>query len=113
MKSQTKPVRLASALLLTLACLAGASVLFIGCDRSRSTAATGGTTKAKTLYTCGMHPEVIQDKPGNCPICGMKLTPIRKQAAESSPQESAATAESGLISIDPVTTQKWTSAPPP
>jgi membrane fusion protein, copper/silver efflux system len=35
---------------------------------------------AKTLYTCGMHPQVIQDHPGNCPICGMKLTPIRKQA---------------------------------
>ena len=42
----------------------------------------------KTLYTCGMHPQVIQDKPGDCPICGMKLTPVRKQpsaAAASSP----------------------------
>ncbi|HXI71042.1 MAG TPA: efflux RND transporter periplasmic adaptor subunit [Verrucomicrobiae bacterium] len=38
--------------------------------------------KAKTLYTCGMHPQVIQDHPGNCPICGMKLTPIRKQAGD-------------------------------
>jgi Cu(I)/Ag(I) efflux system membrane fusion protein/cobalt-zinc-cadmium efflux system membrane fusion protein len=28
------------------------------------------------LYTCGMHPNVIQEGPGNCPICGMKLTPI-------------------------------------
>src|ERR1017187_9953416 len=37
---------------------------------------------AKTLYTCGMHPQVIQDHPGNCPICGMKLTPIRKQAGD-------------------------------
>jgi Cu(I)/Ag(I) efflux system membrane fusion protein/cobalt-zinc-cadmium efflux system membrane fusion protein len=25
------------------------------------------------LYTCGMHPEVIQDEPGTCPICGMDL----------------------------------------
>ena len=24
-------------------------------------------------YTCPMHPEVVQDKPGHCPKCGMKL----------------------------------------
>ena len=34
--------------------------------------------EAKTLYSCGMHPQVIQDHPGNCPICGMKLTPMHK-----------------------------------
>jgi RND family efflux transporter MFP subunit len=37
----------------------------------------------KTLYTCGMHPQIIQDHPGNCPICGMKLTPIRRPTGES------------------------------
>jgi multidrug efflux pump subunit AcrA (membrane-fusion protein) len=26
-----------------------------------------------------MHPEVVQDRPGDCPICGMKLMPMRKQ----------------------------------
>ena len=26
----------------------------------------------RALYTCGMHPQVVQDHPGNCPICGMK-----------------------------------------
>lgn len=31
----------------------------------------------KQLYSCGMHPEVISEEPGNCPICGMKLTPIQ------------------------------------
>ncbi len=30
-------------------------------------------------YTCGMHPWIITDKPGDCPICGMKLTKIEKQ----------------------------------
>jgi len=29
----------------------------------------------KQLYTCVMHPEVVSDKPGDCPKCGMKLVP--------------------------------------
>jgi Cu(I)/Ag(I) efflux system membrane fusion protein len=27
----------------------------------------------KEVYTCPMHPEIIRDKPGSCPICGMNL----------------------------------------
>lgn len=37
----------------------------------------------KQLYSCGMHPEVISDKPGNCPICGMKLTPIKSTTQDT------------------------------
>ncbi len=29
------------------------------------------------LWTCGMHPHVIEDEPGQCPICSMDLTPMR------------------------------------
>ena len=29
-----------------------------------------------TIYTCPMHPEIRQDHPGNCPICGMSLEPV-------------------------------------
>ena len=46
-------------------------------------AADAHSETAKKLYTCGMHPQVIQDHPGNCPICGMKLTPIRKQGGDA------------------------------
>jgi RND family efflux transporter MFP subunit len=28
------------------------------------------------LWTCGMHPQVLQETPGFCPICGMALTPV-------------------------------------
>ena len=31
---------------------------------------------AGTTYTCPMHPEVVQDHPGNCPKCGMTLEPM-------------------------------------
>ncbi|MGA2789092.1 MAG: heavy metal-binding domain-containing protein, partial [Verrucomicrobiota bacterium] len=33
---------------------------------------------AKQLYTCPMHPDVISDKPGQCPKCGMTLVPVEK-----------------------------------
>ncbi|MFD1341499.1 heavy metal translocating P-type ATPase [Litorisediminicola beolgyonensis] len=29
-----------------------------------------------TLYTCPMDPEIVQDHPGDCPICGMALEPM-------------------------------------
>jgi len=54
----------------------------------------------KQLYTCGMHPTVIQDHPGNCPICGMKLTPIRNSG--ESPEASA---NPSAIAVDAATRQ--------
>lgn len=40
---------------------------------------------AKQQYTCGMHPFIIQDEPGTCPICGMDLTPVKQGAAGQPP----------------------------
>jgi hypothetical protein len=36
----------------------------------------------KTQYTCPMHPEIVQDEPGDCPICGMALEPVTVTLAE-------------------------------
>lgn len=36
------------------------------------------TADEKVLYTCSMHPQIIRDKPGNCPICGMQL--VKKES---------------------------------
>ncbi|MEN3352267.1 MAG: P-type Cu+ transporter [Betaproteobacteria bacterium] len=33
-------------------------------------------TAQGTLYACPMHPEIVRDAPGSCPICGMALVPI-------------------------------------
>lgn len=39
-------------------------------------------TVSKTLYTCPMHPEVIQEGPGSCPICGMDLVAMEPSESE-------------------------------
>jgi len=74
----------------------------------------GDQANQEQLYTCGMHPQVIQNKPGNCPICGMKLTPIRKQpgVANTGTTNRADVAmvssdkDSSVITVDPETIQK-------
>jgi membrane fusion protein, copper/silver efflux system len=40
-------------------------------------------TKDHQTYTCAMHPQVIENKPGNCPICGMQLVPFDKNNQEN------------------------------
>src|SRR5260221_8585091 len=67
--------RVLVAFALTVPVLFGAGLVLPGCTQRDS-----ATQKVEQLYTYGMHPQVIQNKPGNCPICGMKLTPVRKQA---------------------------------
>lgn len=36
-----------------------------------------------TYYTCSMDPQVVEYKPGKCPICKMDLTPVKKKNGES------------------------------
>ena len=37
---------------------------------------------SKMVYTCPMHPEVVQEGPGSCPICGMDLVPMEPTESE-------------------------------
>jgi multidrug efflux pump subunit AcrA (membrane-fusion protein)/rubrerythrin len=76
MKTATNRGRFAL-FLLALLLGTGAGEVLSGCGGERP---SQGQANEEQLYTCGMHPQVIQNKPGNCPICGMKLTPVRKQA---------------------------------
>ncbi|MDA7947189.1 MAG: heavy metal translocating P-type ATPase [Hyphomicrobiaceae bacterium] len=38
-----------------------------------------------TLYTCSMCPEIVQEGPGTCPICGMALEPMGLPAPDAGP----------------------------
>ena len=42
---------------------------------------------AGTVYTCPMHSQIRQDKPGNCPICGMTLEPLIPELEEDENKE--------------------------
>ncbi|MCC7409624.1 MAG: efflux RND transporter periplasmic adaptor subunit [Phycisphaeraceae bacterium] len=69
--------------------LAGASAWLSGCGGSDSQQASA----AATYYSCGMHPWVIQPRPGLCPICHMELTPLDPSKL------------TGELTIDPVVVQ--------
>ena len=39
-------------------------------------------SKVESFYTCSMHPQIKEDKPGKCPICHMNLTKVEVDSAE-------------------------------
>ncbi|POB13410.1 efflux RND transporter periplasmic adaptor subunit [Halobacteriovorax sp. DA5] len=48
---------------------------FVACSAKEETS-THSESKVKTYYTCSMHPQIKEDKPGKCPICHMNLTKV-------------------------------------
>jgi Cu+-exporting ATPase len=64
-------------------CSAGCRGKFV-VDPTRYMSAEAGQPRADasppeppgTVYTCPMHPEIRQDRPGHCPKCGMSLEPM-------------------------------------
>jgi membrane fusion protein, copper/silver efflux system len=38
----------------------------------------------ETIWTCSMHPQIRQNDPGKCPICGMELIPVSRQSGNGS-----------------------------
>ena len=77
MKSKLKLILTGTLLVAAVGCGVFAADNSSKPDSTNTAAASSG----KTLYTCGMHPWIIQDHPGNCPVCGMKLEPVHKQAS--------------------------------
>lgn len=70
-----------------------------GVEVQRADDASGGLAAADkngdgTVYQAGMHPWIIRDEPGQCPICGMDLVPVQVDRIQD-----------GSVRIDPVTLQ--------
>jgi hypothetical protein len=47
-------------------------------------------TAKRTMYQCSMHPQIVSDKPGICPICQMRLVPIDDAGGGTAPPTAAA-----------------------
>jgi Cu(I)/Ag(I) efflux system membrane fusion protein len=60
-----------------------ASAVLVSCGRKGTTPADAATsTHKEAKYHCAMHPSIVSDKPGNCPICSMRLVPINESDHE-------------------------------
>lgn len=69
---------------LVVAACVGALLLARRGAPSRPSAAPAGGETEVAFWTCSMHPQIRQPKPGQCPICGMDLIPVRRGAEEPS-----------------------------
>lgn len=58
-----------------------------------------GTAQAGKAWHCPMHPQIVQDQPGSCPLCGMDLVPLVASAAPDS-------AAAGDVVVDPQIVRK-------
>jgi Cu(I)/Ag(I) efflux system membrane fusion protein/cobalt-zinc-cadmium efflux system membrane fusion protein len=70
-------------ILIALVALGIAAAGYFLFTQEKSVQTTENKTEEKQLWTCGMHPEIILEEPGDCPICGMKLVP-KKGTGKSS-----------------------------
>ncbi len=71
------------------------------------TAATGAAgdpahpAPAATVWVCPMDPDVVSDKPGRCPTCGMKLVPKDAKSVDRLPEPGGAPAAPGSSQAEP------------
>ncbi len=64
---------------LVLSAAVALTAVAAGCGKSDSSSFANSTVKEtkKQKYHCPMHPTYVSDRPGDCPICNMKLVPIK------------------------------------
>jgi len=88
-------------------------LLFLGCTEKKVNNIASNEAnlehenqhKKELFYTCSMHPQIKQDHPGKCPICGMGLTKI-EQDLEGEPSRSVEKKKIYYCKSDPSVTSE-------
>lgn len=82
--------------LLLLACGNKQEAASVTAEAQKETAVEHAQKHLDPKYVCPMHPQIVRDKPGSCPICGMDLVPMEPE------QASSVDGESTEVKISPV-----------
>ncbi len=73
------------------------------CSEKKQDPHAGHVETSDVYYSCSMHPQVMESKPGNCPICGMPLTAVKKSKVEADELElSDQQIQLGNINVDTI-----------
>lgn len=97
--------------ILIASCLFGFAIvatILPGCHQGSNTKES--SESAEEIYTCPMHPQIIEHEPGNCPICGMQLVKKENVSREISTVDLSSVLQSNnnrVLSSIPVTTMQF------
>ncbi|HET8828510.1 MAG TPA: HlyD family efflux transporter periplasmic adaptor subunit [Pelobium sp.] len=76
-------------------------------------ACNSNSKKAETnqQYTCSMHPQILENEPGNCPICGMDLTPVGGQHRSTHSADSILASGENLPNLETMVVENSSHSP--